>query len=104
MLNYKMTNKELSIYNFLNKVENSLEEGQYEGALDCILNARDILAGNRLPHYKMDNKELSVWAYLNETEFYLENSQYERTLDYILDARDILAGVRCGDFEDDFLE
>lgn len=99
MDNYKMTNKESTIYNFLNKAEGHLEEGQYEGALDCICKARDILFGN------VDNKELSVWAYLNETEFYLKNSQYdERALDYILNARDLVAGIRYGDFEDDFIE
>lgn len=63
MDNYKMTNKESIIYNSLNKVESRLEESQYQGVLNCIYKACEILSGN------VYNKE-----YLNESEFYLENS------------------------------
>ncbi|APQ74913.1 hypothetical protein [Clostridium botulinum] len=47
MANYEMNDKELSVWAHLNEAENYLEEGQYERALDYILNARDILTGNR---------------------------------------------------------
>lgn len=52
MANYEMNNKELSVWAYLNEAENYLEEGQYERALDYILNARDILAGDRLGDFE----------------------------------------------------
>lgn len=47
MNKYKMNDKELSIWAYLNETVFYLEDGQYERALDYILNARSILSGDR---------------------------------------------------------
>lgn len=49
-----MTDKELSVWSYLNEAEFYMENGQYERALDYILNARNIVAGIRFGDFEDD--------------------------------------------------